>query len=201
MGKILDSINFFGKADRKGKNIDGMITSPYPAFYFRTQLDELIEDTDRKERHLEKGLIPATEIPFAKAEIKRNRKRIDEIKEAHPRLKPAEKDEVYKAYKELEGLIADAMFTRSEMKKGLADAHEEARRMTEPIIDVKGKEKFLHNMGITAQNGKISRNNAERAYKIMGRVLGENTNTERLRRDRKTGTFSIAQTLEEMLNG
>jgi len=55
-------------------------------------------------------------------------------------------------------------------------------------------------MGITAQGGKISRNQASRAYKIIGKVLGENTNVEKLRRDRKTGTYSIARTLQEMLD-
>jgi hypothetical protein len=200
MAKVLDDINFFGAVDRKGKRADGKITSEYPAFYFHTQFDELKENTERAERQLKLGLVPASEVPYAQAEVERNRQRMIDIKKANPQLEGRQKDAVFNMYKELASQISDSMYTRSDMKKGLVDAHEEARRMSQPIISIKGNEKFFHNMGITATGGKISRNEASRAYKIMGKALGENTNTEHLRRDRKTGTFSIGQTLQEMLD-
>ena len=200
MAKVLDDINFFGSVDRKGKREDGAVTSEYPAFYFHTQYDELKENTEKAERQIELGLIPASELPYAKAQVKRNRERMEDIQKSNPKLSGPQKDEVYSVYKDLADQISDSMYTRSDMKKGLVDAHEEARRMSEPIIAIPGKEKFFHNMGIKAIGGKISRNDASRAYKIMGKVLGENTNTEHLRRDRKTGTFSIGQTLQEMLD-
>jgi len=199
MAKELNDIQFFSSIDRKGKRADGAITSEYPAFYFYTHYEELQESTDKQQRQVDLGLVPASELPRIKAELKRNNDRLAEIQEANPKLGP-EKDAVHKLYKELEESISDSMYTRSDMQKGLVDAHEEARRMTDPIIPIKGNEKFFHNMGITARNGKVSRNEASRAYKIMGKALGENTNTERLRRDRNTGTFSIGRTLQEMLD-
>ena len=199
MAKELNDIQFFSSIDRKGKRADGAITSEYPAFYFYTHYEELQESTDKQQRQVDLGLVPASELPRIKAELKRNNDRLAEIQEANPKLGP-EKDAVHKLYKELEESISDSMYTRSDMQKGLVDAHEEARRMVDPIIPIKGNEKFFHNMGITARNGKVSRNEASRAYKIMGKALGENTNTERLRRDRNTGTFSIGRTLQEMLD-
>ena len=199
MAKELNDIQFFSSIDRKGKRADGAITSEYPAFYFYTHYEELQESTDKQQRQVDLGLVPASELPRIKAELKRNNDRLAEIQEANPKLGP-EKDAVHKLYKELEESISDSMYTRSDMQKGLVDAHEEARRMVDPLISIKGNEKFFHNMGITARNGKVSRNEASRAYKIMGKALGENTNTERLRRDRNTGTFSIGRTLQEMLD-
>lgn len=201
MAKILDDINFFGSVDRKGKRDDGAVTSEYPAFYFHTQFDELKEETEKQERQLALGLVPPSEAPYIKAEIARNKERLLDIQKANPKLEGRQKDAVYNMYKELAEQISDSMYTRTEMKKGLSDAHEEARRMSQPIISIKGNEKFFHNMGITATGGKITRNQASRAYKIMGKALGENTNTERLRKDRKTGTHQIERTLQEMLNG
>jgi hypothetical protein len=200
MAKELNDVQFFGSIDRKGKRADGAITSEYPAFYFYTHYEELQESTEKQQRQVDLGLVPASELPRIKAELKRNNDRLDEIKKANPKLTGPEKDAVHKLYKELEESISDSMYTRSDMKKGLVDAHEEARRMVDPLISIKGNEKFFHNMGITARNGKVSRNEASRAYKIMGKALGENTNTERLRRDRNTGTFSIGRTLQEMLD-
>ena len=200
MAKILDGINFFGSVDRKGKTKDGAITSEYPAFYFHTQYEELKEETEKQERQIELGLVPASELPYAKAEVERNIKRLEDIVKANPNLTGPQKDAIHDVYKDLAAQISDSMYTRTDMKKGLVDAHEEARRMSQPIISIKGKEKFFHNMGIKATGGKISRNQASKAYKIIGKVLGENTNTEHLRRDRKTGTFSIGQTLQEMLD-
>ena len=201
MAKVLDDINFFGSVDRKGKREDGAVTSEYPAFYFHTQYDELKEETEKQERQLEMGLIPPSEAPYIKAEIQRNKDRLVDIQKANPQLTGPQKDAVYNMYKDLASQISDSMYTRTDMQKGLVDAHEEARRMSQPIISIKGNEKFFHNMGIKADKGMISRNQASRAYKIMGKALGENTNVEQLRKDRKTGTHQIERTLHEMLNG
>ena len=115
-----------------------------------------------------------------------------------PKLKGKEEEEAAKFYGHLSDQLRDAMPSRSDMKKGLADAHEEVRRMTTPIIDVRGKTKMLSNMGIEAKGGKITRTQAAKAFKIVGRVLGEPTNIEYLRRDYNHGTFHPERSLEEM---
>ncbi len=200
MAKTLDDVQFFGSVDRKNKSKDGAITSEYPAFYFHTQYEELKESTEKQERQIKLGLVPATELPYITAELERSKQRIEDIEKSAIKFTGAQKTAIHDVYKDLAGQIADSMYTRTDMQKGLVDAHEEARRMSQPIISIKGKEKFFHNMGIKANKGKISRNQASKAYKIIGKALGENTNVEHLRRDRNTGTYSIGRTLQEMLD-
>jgi hypothetical protein len=80
--------------------------------------------------------------------------------------------------------ISDAMFKRSEMERGVADAHEEARRMSEPVLKLEDKELIFVRAceGKIEANGKVSRTTAERCWKIISRLLGENSNTEVLRK-------------------
>jgi len=198
---VLDKIQFFGDVDRRHKRADERIASEYPAFYFPTKLEELKENIDKTKRQISMGLIPASELPYAKAELEKSEKRLKEIKSSLPKLSGKEKDALAKVYGELGEQIADAMFTRTAMKKGLADAHEEARRMSEPIIKVGDAGKMFENMGITPVDGKVSRNQASRAWKIIGKVLGESSNTESLRRDMKTGVYMAEKSLEEIIGG
>ena len=196
----LDGINFFSSVDRVGKREDGRIASEYPAFYFPSQRREMEEEVEKLRRTIEQNIIPASEVPYQKAELKRAEKRLDEIKNAMPKLTGKEKDELGNLYEDLQRGISDSMYSYTDMKKGLVDVHEEARRMTEPIINVDKKHAtFLRNHGITPKGGKISRNQASKMYKIAGRVLDANTNTEALRRDYKTGVTKFEKTLRELL--
>ena len=193
----LEEVQFFGAADRKGRHADGNITSEMPAWYFVPQTDELQEEIEHKTRSIKMGLIPPSEMPYAQEELRKQEAMLERIK-SKPELKGKDKDDAAKFYAHLSEQIGDSMFSRSEMKKGLVDAHEEVRRMTEPIINVRGQTKLLANMGINAKGGKISRNQAAKAFKIVGRVLGEATNTEYLRKDFNNGTFHPERSLEEM---
>ena len=122
------------------------------------------------------------------------------IKASVPKLNGKEKDELGRLYEDMQQKISDSMYSRTDMKKGLVDVHEEARRMSEPIIPVDVKHrKFMVNHGIIPKKGKITRNEASRAYKMSGRVLDANTNTEALRRDYKTGVTKFEKTLRELL--
>lgn len=195
----LDGIQFFGAVDRVGKREDGRIASEYPAFYFPSHRREMEEEVDKLRRSIELNLIPASEVPYSKAQLKRSEKRLDEIKNSVPKFTPAQKDELGNLYMDLQKQVSDSMFSRTDMKKGLVDVHEEARRMTEPIINVDKKHAtFFRNHGITPVKGKITRNQAAKIYKIAGRVLDANTNVERLRRDNKTGVTKFEKSLEEL---
>ena len=193
----LEEVQFFGAADRKGRHADGKITSEYPAWYFVAQTEDLTEEIEHKTRSIKMGLIPPSELPYAQEELRKQETMLERIK-SKPELKGKDKDDAAKIYKHLSEQIGDTMFSRSEMKKGLVDAHEEVRRMTDPIINVRGQTKILANMGINAKGGKISRNEASKAFKIIGRVLGEATNIEYLRKDFNHGTFHPERSLEEM---
>lgn len=195
----LENVEFFGAVDRQGRRTDGKICSEYPAWYFDTHIDDLVESIHSKERALKAGLVHPTEIMYAEKELVREKQRLKHILESKIDLKGKDKDEAATLYKDLAQKIQDSMYTYTEMHKGLANAHEELRRMKKPIIDVKGKEKVFINMGIKPEGGKVSRDQAARAFKILGKSLGEHTDIERLRRDHKTGTYKPDVHIEEML--
>jgi len=194
----LESVEFFGSVDRKGMRQDGKITSEYPAFYFDVHLGELEENIASNKRALASGAINPQAIPELKAEIARDEQRLSEIKKSHVKLTGKDKDEAAMLYKELADQIQDSMFTRSDMMKGLANPHDELKRMKEPIISIGKNGAVFEKMGIKPVKGKVSRNQAARVFKILGKVLGENTNTEHLRKDHKYGTFKSDIPLEEM---
>jgi len=193
-------IQFFGSVDRKGKVDSGKVTSAYPAWYFTTHLEDLKEGIDRKHRAIQRGEIPASELDLAKIALKKETERYENIMMSRPKLDGKDVDDLAKVYKELEKDIQDSLFTRSDMKKGLVDVHEEARRMSEPIINVGGNVELLREMGVNIpkEHKMVSRNQASKAYKILGKLLGENTNVERLRRDYATGTHRQEIPLEEL---
>lgn len=174
-------IEVFSKADMTDR---GGVASEYPAWYFTQHKDELEEGIRYKEEQLKRGAIPESERPYMAAELDKERRRLEMIKESAPRLSGKDMDTVAKASDELGKSISESMFTRSEMKTGLADAHEEARRMSEPCIKLSGDQYVLaKKLGCRVSNdGKVSRIDAERVWKVMRRMLGETSNTESLRR-------------------
>lgn len=195
----LESVEFFGSVDRKDGKPGEKIVSEYPAFYFTTQIDDLVERIASNERALKSGAINPVAIPELKAEIKRDEQRLSEINKSHVKLTGKDKDEAATLYEHLGSQIKDSLFSRSEMKKGLANPHDELKRMTNPIIPVGKFGKVFKQMGIDPVKSKVSRNQASRVYKILGKVLGENTNTEYLRKDYKHGTYHSEVPLEQML--
>lgn len=179
------SIKFFGAIDRSK---DGRISSQVPAWTMKTHVDDLEESIGSRLRSMERGEIPLDAMVQMKEEVKRDKEKLDRIKESKPKLSDVETDEVYKVYKSFSKDIKDAMFSRSDMKKGLASPHEEARRMVEPTIKINEKTAKLcedNGIKVTETKGglKVSRNGATKMWKTIGRYLGENSNAEYLRRD------------------
>ena len=195
----LDKVQFFGAVDRKRKEKQGEIASALPAWYFPRKIEELQEGIARKKRDLEGDSVHASVRPQIKRDLEVEQGRLDEIMKSKVVLKGKDKDEGKTLYDEMGKQIQDSMFTTLEMKKGFADPHEEARRMKEPIISVDSKyEGVFKNLGLKPRNGKISRDEAAIVYKIMGKSLGENTNTERLRRDGLHPAYKSEPELEDM---
>lgn len=174
-------MKIFGEVD---KDRDGNVKSDYPAWYFETHQEDLEESVKDKERKLEADLIPESEKGIMKSRLKQEKERLDKIRASKPELKETEKDDVGKASKELGSQIASAFFTRSDMMKGTADAHEEARRISSPVIEVKSDKQaeLIKACGIKIKDGRITRGEAEKVWKISRRLLGESANTEILRK-------------------
>lgn len=174
-------MKIYGDVDRMK---DGKIRSHFPAWYYEQQIEDLKESIRHREYQLDNDLIASTERNIQRERLKQEKDKLDKIEFSRVKLTPIEKDEMGKFQKEMGTKIKNQMFSRSEMEKGTADAHEEARRMIEPIIEIKGEfdAKLAEECGVKVKDGKISRKDAEKMWKIASRALGEPSNTETLRK-------------------
>ena len=176
-------MKIFGDVD---KTREGKPKSEYPSWYFTQQKDELEEGIAQKERAIRDDLVPhGEELSKMKNKLLHEKNRMEEIKVSEPKPTDAEFVLLKNLRKDLGAMIKDAMFTRSQMEKGLADAHDEAKRMSEPCIAIK-EDQIAFAKGcdvVVSHNGKVSRSGAEKMWKIASRLLGEPSNTETLRKD------------------
>jgi len=172
-----EAIQFFGKID-KG--------STYPAWSLPAAIDEMEEEISLKERQLERGQIKPERIPMVKAQIEAKKDRLRNILESKPKLNPGQATYLEKLCKDLGEEIGRSMFTRSDMEKGTADAHEEAKRMSEPCISVPRElaaQFGIAQAGGSGQNMLVSRDNASRIWQTGRRYFGRPSNIEELRKD------------------
>jgi hypothetical protein len=174
-------MKIFGDVD---KTKDGKVKSQYPAWYYETHIDELRESIRHKEYQLESDLIPLSEKGITRERLKQEKERLEEIEKSKAKFTATEKDDLSKIRKDLGQRIKDGMFTRSQMEKGLADAHEEARRLSEPVIEIKTEveKELAKECEVKVIDGKVSRKGAEKIWKIASKALGEMSNTEELRK-------------------
>lgn len=173
-----DKIVFFGEVDL---NKDGKITSDMPAWYMRAHIEELEQNIVRKESMLKRGGFEQDQIPVIKAEIEADRDKLKKIENSRPKLAGKNKDRVVRAYESLGKQIGESMPTRKETKDGLVSPYDEMKRLKEKHIKISPE--LAAACGCKPVQGKITGDEANKCYQIMGRALGENTNVERLRRD------------------
>ena len=184
--EIIGDIKFFGEIDL---NQYGKIGADYPAWYFPRQVESLKDDLSRMEKDLNSGTVLPQNIPNLKLLIKQTKDKLDKIEASKPKLEGKMVDKLAKWRREIEPVIQETMFTYDDMQRGLADAHEEARRMTQGIIKLDPEIARACNLK-PDKNGKYSRDEAVRAWKIVGRSLQEathweeRTNAEILRRSK-----------------
>ena len=181
-------ISFFGGVD---KNKKGNRASEVPSWAMQTHIEDLREGIASKERAIERGDIPLDSIPQTRAEIQKEKQRLTDILDSRPKASPDVEDKLWKVYRSLSKDIQDSLFTRSDMKLGLASPHEEARRMVNPIIKVTKDivelcEKNGVPVAVKGNEAYLTRNNASKIWKWAGHYLGEPTNVETLRRDKVT---------------
>jgi archaellum component FlaC len=184
-GIKMSEISFFSESDMKVKS-DGtkVVSSEMPLWYNRQMMEELREDISMCEFDIKSGRIAESQLGQTRERLTKLKNRYEEVEKSMPKLDDKFKDKLGKVHKELGARISDAMFSRSDMKKGLADVHEEARRMDTPIIKLgSDMNEIARACNVTPVDGMVSRNQAEKIWKISSRYLGENSNTESLRRD------------------
>lgn len=171
----------FGSVDLNEK---GKVKSQFPSWYFDHLKDELSNDISRMETDLKFDRIPKTEISITQERLSQKKEKMKELERSCVELKGKKKDQVYGVYNELGEKISEQMFSRSDMKKGLADPREEMKRMTEPTIEVKGDAyKIAQACNVRVTKGKVTRDGAAKIWKILGKAIGERSNVEHLRKD------------------
>ncbi len=178
-------ITFFGAVDRKGKREDGMIGSSYPAWFDQRKIEDLENSIQFQEGMLERGQVQPEGVMRAKMDLAREKKILADIKSSKPKLRDKDHDAVAKGRDALEEKIGESMFTKKAMMEGLADAHEEAKRMSEPCIPVDPV--LAEACGLKDKmnkKGMIPRNHAVKIWQICQSYLGDDrgTNVEILRR-------------------
>lgn len=177
----VEDVEFFGNVDI---NKHGRRGSEMPAWYFRSQKDDIENNLAMSEASIQRGEISEDRKPQMLADIRRMREKLDAINESQPQYDSKKQDAIAKMTDTLGKKISESMYTRSDMMRGVADAHEEARRMSEPCIKLEGDEYLLAKKAgcRVSSDGKVSRIDAERVWKMGRRALGENSNSEVLRR-------------------
>jgi len=180
-------IQMFGDVDYNPK---GQIKSVYPAWWFETLIEELTDSVDEKTRALRDNTVPQEVLNDTKALLAKQSARLDEIIASKPKLGAGEKDRLKSIYSQVGNCISEAMFTRSDMQRGLTEPREEVRRLTNPVINL-GKIEHACEIALSCnvpvtKDKKITRKGAEKMFKIIGKHIGEPTNTEVLRRDGDT---------------
>lgn len=177
------SLCLFGQID---KNRSGRIASEYPAWYYDVHIENLKESIGKAKRALDRGAVQPEMVPVMRVEIERDEAKLSEIENYQPKLSVAEREKLQKLYKEeLCPLISQSLFTYTQMQKGLAPAHEEAKRMIKPVLEVNSPmlAEMVEAVGGKLIGKKASRNDVAKVFKLVGRLLGEATNVEVLRRD------------------
>lgn len=165
-------------------NADGRISSSFPLWFFDGMKENLRNEITRMENAIVSGFVPSERIPEYKAALKKMKERLKDMEEAERKFGSDVIDFVSgKVIPTLSEKISNAMPTRTEMEKGLFNPAEEARRMTTPCIELNEHElRWAKACNCNILGNKVSRTEAEKMWKIARKLLGEDTNTEILRK-------------------
>lgn len=199
---------FCEKVDRANVVVDdeykNHISSSKPAYMHKGAMEKLEQSVGDTAEALEGGRIDSQALEFTRRKLARERKRLHDIKEQTPVYTPVEMQHISSTRKDLDVEISNALFTKSDMEKGLVDPSKEADRMSLPCIKVDRKLAAMCDVELT--DGKCSRSEAEGIRKM---ALWHETGgtvpayTEELRRDhgghaKKSSQVSVGIDLNEM---
>lgn len=174
----VEDIQFFSDVDKKFEKKQEHLTASYPGWYFDQQLAEKKEELAQRKRKRASDEIGEID-PEYRAETKALETKIKEIEESKPKLNGAQTNFLKRAVSELEGNISSSMFDYDSMMTGEASPHSELERQMNPCIPIDGR--LARALYMKPVKGKVSRDDATRAMQICNKLLGENSNSERLR--------------------
>ena len=177
----MGEIKFFGSIDHNEK---GTVSASYPAWYFDAQIEELEEEVASLGRALKTKSVAYDQIPMIEDQLKVGELRLESIQGSRPKLSAKDEDAMVKVYNELGKLIADSMYSYSEMMFGTASAHEVVKRQNKFCVPI--AKNLATSLNIDWDDGATTIKGGTKAWKIIGKLIGEPTNEEILRRDRAT---------------
>ncbi len=186
--KEKSDIKWFAEVDINSRT--GKPSADYPGWYFEQRIAEQEDEIRSLENAIEMDLYKGLKKKEAVQRLSAMKKRHDEILESKPNLRGVDKDRIAKVANDLGERIKASMPSYSDMQRGATgsvDIEQEARRMVLPCIEVKSKEEadLFKQRGINIVNGKVSRNQAITAWKIMSKSIGADTcDAESLRNPR-----------------
>lgn len=189
-------IQFFGEVDMDDH---GNITSEMPAWYFDVHIEKYEQEIERKERWIKLGYLEQDQIQRTKEEIKQEKKRLKEIKDSIPKLSDGTKDRCWRAYESLAKQIKETMPTRKEALDGLVSPHHELKRLKSKHIKIDPE--IAKACGVNVVKGKVTGDEANKCYQILGKAIGDglNTNVEALRRDGNTEAYKSMNDLTQSI--
>jgi hypothetical protein len=182
----------FGSVD---KNRDNKIASEWPAWMQERNVDNLKEEINQIEVGIRSGRFNPDEVHEARQDKANKEAKLEAIMKSKPNPDVAEKDMLYKYYRSFGAKISESMFTRSDMNYGLAPAHEEAKRMKLPCITLDPNEcEIALSCNVTPNKKRmVSRDQASKVFKLLGKILDEPANVEHLRQDKKTENVMVRE--------
>ena len=183
IAQTVDDIQFFSDVDKKYEKTKATLTASYPAWYFDQQLADKKEELASRTRKRDPDEIVDIDPEYL-AETKALSSRIKEIEASRPKLNGAQQNYLKKVTSDLESNIAASMFPYDDMHTGAASPHEELKRQTMPCIPI--DKRLAASLGIETKRGMASRDDATRAMQICNKLMGEDSNAEKLRRKVQT---------------
>ena len=173
------AIQFFGEFEKHPK---GGYRSEYPSFMHHKLLTDMKDELKAKQKILDMR-VPVANEGELREQVREMKSRIDDIESSKPKFSPKQKDDMFKVSEELEEHIKGTLFTRDEMKLGLADAHRELERAMKHTIPM--RRDIADAAGVKLEKGKASREGAIKAWRIIRKSVDPDlhTNPEFLRKN------------------
>jgi|19_taG_2_1085344.scaffolds.fasta_scaffold00768_12 hypothetical protein len=182
--------SMFGTPDRKGQEEDGNIQSEYPAWKMNSQINQLDEEITELSRDLSSGHVPSEDVFEAKEHLHTLQGRFDAIVRSKPNYNVTEEAFLHGELLNLNDRVSETLYSRYDQLKGkgsIARPQQEADLNDKPCISMHPEVARICNIK-SIVNGKVSRNQADKARKILCEYFGrDDASRESIRPENHSG--------------